>query len=241
MKVLENLPVMLTSPRIWEALGLPLTPFEDTINFFGNPGAVTESTVRPYVRMNAQLHTYDSTQPGGIGAAVLQNGKPVIGFGTAPIDIPNCERCHALAGSVSSPNNPQAGSSRAAIDAEVQGEIAFWNTYYNINVGAGDSDWYSRLKGAAVSILAIHDQKHGTSFTASYPVTGGNPPQITRLGHESVMCQKCHADNVIAKVKSATEMPMSRVTGVTNRPKLWRMPMLMVIMMLAPASTATVW
>ena len=22
------------------------------------------------------------------------NGKPVIGFGAAPIDIPNCERCH---------------------------------------------------------------------------------------------------------------------------------------------------
>ena len=35
MKVLENLPVMLTSPRLWEALGLPLTPFEDTINFRG--------------------------------------------------------------------------------------------------------------------------------------------------------------------------------------------------------------
>ncbi len=39
MKVLENLPVMLTSPGIWEALGLPLTPFEDSIDFFGDPGA----------------------------------------------------------------------------------------------------------------------------------------------------------------------------------------------------------
>ena len=42
MKLVENLPIMLTSPRIWEALGLPLTPFEDTINFFGNPGVVDE-------------------------------------------------------------------------------------------------------------------------------------------------------------------------------------------------------
>ena len=53
MKVLEDLPVMLTSPRIWEALGLPLTPFEDTIDFFGDPGAVDEDTVRPYVAMKA--------------------------------------------------------------------------------------------------------------------------------------------------------------------------------------------
>ncbi|MBT8118126.1 MAG: cadherin-like domain-containing protein, partial [Gammaproteobacteria bacterium] len=38
MKVLENLPIMLTSPDIWEALGLPLTPFEDSVDFFGDPG-----------------------------------------------------------------------------------------------------------------------------------------------------------------------------------------------------------
>jgi len=42
MKVLENLPVTLTSPRIWEGLGLPLTPFEDSIDFFGDPGLVDE-------------------------------------------------------------------------------------------------------------------------------------------------------------------------------------------------------
>ena len=28
-------------------------------------------------------------------AVIGSNGKPVIGFGTAPIDIPNCERCHS--------------------------------------------------------------------------------------------------------------------------------------------------
>jgi hypothetical protein len=201
MKVLENLPVMLTSPRIWEALGLPLTPFEDTIGFFNDPGKITEETIRPFVQMKAQLHNYDSTKPGGIGTAVLQNGSPIIGLGTAPIDIPNCERCHAL-GNGASVNSPQNG--RPAIAALVAGEIAFWNTYYNIDVNAGDSDWYSRLKGAAISILAIHDEKHGTSFTANYPATGAGRTQTIRLGHESVMCQKCHADNVIAVVKSAT-------------------------------------
>ncbi len=96
-KVLENLPIMLTSPRIWEALGLPLTPFEDSIDFFGDPGAVDEDSIRPYVAMKARLHQAscngnDCTR----GPAVIgSNGKPVIGFGTAPIDIPNCERCHS--------------------------------------------------------------------------------------------------------------------------------------------------
>ncbi len=98
-KVLENLPITLTSPRIWEALGLPLTPFEDTINFFAEPGAVDEDAVRPFVAMKAQLHTATCDELTGDctkGPAVIgSNGQPIIGFGTAPIDIPNCERCHS--------------------------------------------------------------------------------------------------------------------------------------------------
>src|SRR3989344_1676475 len=201
MKVLENLPVMLTSPRIWEALGLPLTPFEDSINFFGDPGRIDESTVRPFVAMKAQLHNYNPASAGGVGTPVLHKGAPVIGFGTAPIDIPNCESCHAL-GDGASVNSPQNG--RPGVAALVQGEIDYWNSYYNINTAADDSDWYSRLKAAAVSMLAIHDERPAPSFTAAYPGPGSGLPQVTRLGHESVMCQKCHADNVIAKVKSAS-------------------------------------
>jgi hypothetical protein len=205
MKVLENLPIMLTSPRIWEALGLPLTPFEDTINFFGDPGAIDEDSLRPFVQMKAQLENYPS------GTPVLDNGNPVIGFGTAPIDIPNCERCHSL-GDGTSVNSAQNG--KPGVAAQVADEINFWNAYYGIDTGAGDSDWYSRLKAAAISILAIHDSEHGTSFTANFPATTidaqGNLqgdtsdiPQNTRLGHETVVCQRCHADNVIAVVKSA--------------------------------------
>jgi hypothetical protein len=198
MKVLENLPVMLTSPRIWEALGLPLTPFEDTVNFFGNPGAVDEDTLRPYVQMKAQLHHYDANAVGGIGTAVLDGGNPVIGMGTAPIDIPNCERCHAL-GNGASVNSAQNGN--AAVAALVQAEIDFWKTASGI--GPGDSDWYPRLKGAAISILALHDAQHGTSFTANYDPNSSDDNAATRLGHEVVVCQRCHADNVIAVVKSA--------------------------------------
>ena len=107
MKVLENLPVMLTSPDIWEALGLPLTPFEDSIAFFapGGPGSIDEDSVRPYVAMKAQLYEANCNQDPTSGtygectqgnAVIGSNGQPVIGHGTAPIDIPNCERCHSV-------------------------------------------------------------------------------------------------------------------------------------------------
>jgi len=232
MKVLENLPIMLTSPRIWEALGLPLTPFEDSINFFADPGAVDEDSIRPYVAMKARLHEALCDDEGRNciqGSAVIgSNGQPVIGHGTAPIDIPNCERCHSVTdpGAANSPskirsdfgndsNKPYYGTTLKAITEE---EKSFWDAYYGISTVAGDSDWYSRLKGAAINMLALHDFDNGTGFTSFWPATEcvnpnncvGGPltdetdvPQNTRLGKESVICQKCHADNVIAVVKSA--------------------------------------
>jgi hypothetical protein len=203
--------VMLTSPRIWEALGLPLTPFEDTIDFFSDPGLVDEDSIRPYVAMKAQLHEADcvgtSCTP---GAAVLDDGHPVIGFGTAPIDIPNCERCHS---DFSGNNAAQSATRNSDVMANVQLEINFWNAYYNIDTGAGDTDWYSRLKGAAISILNIHDNEHGTHFMDGYPGTGFGLPQNYRLGHESVVCQRCHGDNVIAVVKAGLCGPNSGSTS----------------------------
>ncbi|MDB4409558.1 hypothetical protein N9235_01945, partial [Gammaproteobacteria bacterium] len=232
MKVLENLPVMLTSPDIWEALGLPLTPFEDSIDFFGDPGLLNEDSVRPFVAMKAQMHEYDPTDNTvndgdavGVGAAVLDgSGNPVIGFGTAPIDIPNCERCHSNpptgstidnaanegGGTLTVINSPNTAGSQQWLDT--QAEYAFWNAYYDIDTDAGDSDWYSRLKSAAISMLSAHDDQHGTDFTTRFALdcadiddpNCGAIPQNTRLGHESIICQRCHADNVIAAVKSAT-------------------------------------
>jgi len=225
MKVLENLPIMLTSPRIWEALGLPLTTFEDTIDFFSDPGLVDEDSVRPYVAMKAQLYDYDPLAPDGAGAATLDaSNNPVIGFGTAPIDIPNCERCHSNpadgtmidnsvaegGGTLTVVNSPNNDPGQYAL---VQQEYNFWSSLYNIDTLSGDSDWYPRLKSAAISILVAHDTQHGTSFTANYPTCGsdamppsscGPNPTLTRLGHDAVTCQRCHADNVIAVVKSAS-------------------------------------
>jgi len=223
MKVLENLPVMLTSPDIWEALGLPLTTFEDSIDFFADPGLVDEDSVRPFVAMKAQMYEYDG---GANNTAVLDShGDPVIGFGTAPIDIPNCERCHSNGPDgtvIDNPANEGGGTlivenspnNDPAQYTYVKQEYDYWNAYYNIDKAAGDSDWYSRLKSAAISMLKGHDSEHGTSFAANYPGAdvAGELPQNTRLGHESVICQRCHADNVIAAVKSATK------GGVTIKP-----------------------
>ena len=244
-KVLEDLPIMLTSPRIWEALGLPLTPFEDTIGFFADPGAVDEDAVRPYVAMKASLHEYPS------GNEVIgSNGEPVIGFGTAPIDIPNCERCHSAPSIDPATGNPNvnspelepcrlqlparrtAGRHRAGGHDQPGDQLLAGLLRHHPGRGF---DLVPRLKGAAINMLTLHDYDIGTSFTAnyagvectnipdptdptidpqSYACSSGNGlndltntsniPQNTRLGNESVICQRCHADNVIANVRSGT-------------------------------------
>ena len=226
--VLENVPITLTSPRIWEALGLPLTPFEDSINFFAEPGAVDEDTIRPFVAMKTKLHDYDDSQPGNMGAVVTgTNGQPVIGFGSAPIDIPNCERCHSVPAfnpntgepNVNVPNyvrrqsgpDPFVGYGGESLEYLTELEINYWKSVYpSLQTG---TDWYARLKGAAVNMISMHDYDVGTDFSINYPsntnLLPGQPPeqaaipQNTRFGHQSVICQRCHGDNVIAALKSA--------------------------------------
>jgi hypothetical protein len=227
-KVLENLPIQLTSPRLWEALGLPLTPFEDSIGFFADPESVAEDSVRPFVAMKARLVEVHCNADGTcdkVGPVVGSNGKPVIGFGTAPIDIPNCERCHSapaidpdtLEPNVNSPNyvrrqdgpSPYSGPSGETLEELTNLEINYWKSIYGLN----DNDWYARLKGAAINMIMMHDYDVGTDFGANYPVESGDLlglppervaiPQNTRMGHESIICQKCHGDNVIAQVKAA--------------------------------------
>jgi hypothetical protein len=237
--VLENVPITLTSPQIWEALGAALTPFEDTINFFapGGPGTVDEDSIRPFVAMKAKLHYYDPNDttttdgdPVGMGDTVISstNGLPVIGFGDAPIDIPNCERCHSVPAvdpntgkaNINAPNyvrrqngpSPFYGYGGESLEYLTDEEIQFWKQFYP-SLTTGATDWYARLKGAAVNMMAMHDFDVGTDFTANYPsdtnLLPGQPPeqvaipQDTRFGHQSIICQKCHGDNIIAVLTSA--------------------------------------
>jgi hypothetical protein len=183
----------------------------------------------------------------------------VIGFGAAPIDIPNCERCHSapafqddgVTPNVNSPNYvrrqdgpdpflyPHVGEFfGVSLEAITDLEIEYWKSIYpSLTTGA---DWYARLKGAAVNMLAIHDHDNGTSFLECYPspdICGGNElpglpaekaeiPQNTRMGHGSVICQKCHGDNVIAAVNplgpdvgDAFLPPISEAIHNTHRAK----------------------
>ncbi len=223
MKVLENLPVMLTSPRIWEALGLPLTPFEDSINFFGrsrcggrgHDPAVCRHEGGP-ARVSLGQRGRWQQRPAGDRLRHGADRHPELralplGTGHQPGDrrperqqpeLPEtCGRSQPLRRSVGAPGYDLEGLT----DVEYQ----YWYAYYTLT--PDDSDWYARLKAAAINMMALHDDENGTVFTQNYPgqEEQGVIPQNTRLGFESVVCQKCHADNVIAVVKSGCKVDPS--------------------------------
>lgn len=170
---MENVPIELTAPDTWAALGLPLTPFNDYVSsmFF-----LEESDVRPFQRAIVTLQD-------AVTGAVMTDaaGRAADGFGVNAIDVPACDRCHA--------------TTNANGDAfhKHETEYRFWRE--ELRTG----EWFARLKAAAVSMLEIHDARHGTSFTARYP-SGGT--LTSRLGRDSVRCQDCHADNVVGVLVS---------------------------------------
>ena len=174
--VLENTPIMLTNPGIWDALGLPLTPFTDSV-VKKNPLSTVESDIKPYQEAWVALVDAES------GDAVVDShtGKPVKFIGTNPIDVPNCSNCHS---------NENANGTTHTLYKQ---EKAFWKAL-------GASDWISELKATSVSVLQIHDAKHGTSFLANY--NPNSRDTANRIGRDPVLCQQCHADNVIGVLNS---------------------------------------
>jgi hypothetical protein len=172
--VLDNTPIMLTNPGIWEALGLPLTPFLDSEAKKGLL-KLTETDIQPFQQARVTLVDAKS------GKAVIDSssGKPVSYVGTNPIDVPNCYNCH----SNENANGAKYGKFKA--------EMAYWKS-------VGASEWFSKLKGTAISILEMHDDKHGTDFLKNYSAKATS----NRLGRGAVLCQKCHADNVIGVLSS---------------------------------------
>jgi hypothetical protein len=174
--VLDNVPIVLTNPGIWDALGLPLTPFNDSVAA-KNPLTLVESDIQPFQEAWVSLLDADSGEP----VIDSHTGKPVTFVGTNPIDIPNCANCHA---------SKTANGSKYNL---YKGEYAFWK-------GLGASDWIASLKATSVSILEMHDDKNGTSFLKNY--RQGTRDITNRLGRDPVLCQKCHADNVIGVIAS---------------------------------------
>ena len=174
--VLDNVPIMLTNPGIWDALGLPLTPFNDDAAA-KNPLTMVESDVRPFQENFVALVDAESGKP----IIDSHSGTPVRFIGTNPIDVPNCSSCHA---------NEAANGKKYSLYKQ---EKAFWK-------GLGASDWIANLKATSISVLEMHDDHVGTNFLKNYkPKSRG---VSNRIGRDPVLCQKCHADNVIGVLQS---------------------------------------
>lgn len=188
--VLDNVPIVLTNPGIWEALGLPLTPFNDSSMQKSLLGIV-ESDIQPFQQAWVKLVEAEGEKP----VIDSHTGKPVMFIGTAPIDVPNCANCHA---------HETANGSKYTL---YKGEKAFWE-------GLGASPWVAELKSAAISILQIHDGVAGTQFLKNY-----NPKSSSttnRIGRDPVLCQKCHADNVIGVLNSAKDKKGHKIQPLTQ-------------------------
>ena len=177
--VLDNTPIMLTNPGIWEALGLPLTPFLDSEIAGRDVKKVTEKSVQPYQVGNVTLVDADTGKP-----ILDSKGQEVHFTGTNPIDVPNCSNCHS---------NENVNGHYPAVFERVKSEKNYWKS-------VGASDWYAEQKATSISILSLHDLKHGTRFTEKYNLNATS----NRLGRGAVLCQKCHADNVIGVLGAGT-------------------------------------
>lgn len=169
----KNVKLVLTASHLWDALGLPLTAFNDNTRK-GSIRSVTEKDFNPFQKSVVELHDRS-------GKGVKNNdGSEVSYFGTNPVDIPNCYACHSRNG-------------KAAQLARDEGlkfsdkEYNYWKTY------ADESEYMARLSEASINILSLHDAHHGTTFLSHYdPKASGN-----RLGSTGMVnCTDCHGDNV---------------------------------------------
>lgn len=168
----QGVPLVLTASHLWDALGLPLTAFNDSTRR-GTIRSVTEKDFQPFQKSTVQLHDQN-------GRPVMENGKIVEYFGTNPVDIPNCYACHSRQG-------------KAAQMARDEGlsfsdkEYAYWKTYPD------ESEYMARLSEASINILSLHDSHHGTTFLQHY----NDKASSNRLGKTGeINCADCHGDNV---------------------------------------------
>jgi len=182
----KNVPLTLTASYIWDALGLPLTAFNDSRRK-GTIRSVTQSDFQPFQYSAVQLHTTD-------GKPMLDEKSRVIEyFGTNPVDIPNCYACHSREG-------------KAAQMAREEGlnysdkEYEYWKSYPDT------SEYMARLAESSINILSLHDAHHGTTFLSDYKQDApGN-----RLGKTGpVNCADCHGDNISGNLQS----PRPTATG----------------------------
>ncbi len=182
----RNIQLTLTASYLWDALGLPLTAFNDSRRK-GTIRTVTDLDFQPYQYSTVRLLQKD-------GKPVMSGKKPVEFFGTNPVDLPNCYVCHS-------------GDGRAAKLSRAEGlgtfdkEYAYWKTNY-----PDMSEFMLRQSSATINVLELHDKHHGTGFLREYR----SDASTNRLGAVgAVYCADCHGDNVSGNLQS----PRPTATG----------------------------
>jgi mono/diheme cytochrome c family protein len=169
----KDVKLILTASHLWDALGLPLTAFNDSTRR-GTIRSVTEKDFQPFQKSVVEIH--DRT-----GKAMNnKNGNTVSYFGTNPVDIPNCYACHSRNGKAA-----QMARDEGIVNSDK--EYNYWKSYPD------ESEYMARLAEASINILSLHDKHHGTTFTQDYKETASG----NRLGKTGLVnCADCHGDNV---------------------------------------------
>ncbi len=185
----KNIQLTLTASYLWDALGLPLTAFNDTKRK-GTIRTISDFDFQPYQYSVVQLQDKN-------GKPLLAKGKPIEFFGTNPIDFPNCYVCHS-------------GEGKAAKLSRQEGlslfdkEYTYWKKNYS-----DMSEFMARSSAASINVLELHDKHHSTSFLKDY-----RPDASTnRLGSVGpVYCSDCHGDNISGNLQT----PRPTATGYTT-------------------------
>jgi mono/diheme cytochrome c family protein len=168
-----DIPLVLTASHLWDALGLPLTAFNDSTRK-GTIRTVTEKDFQPFQKSTVQLHDQNGR------AMTDADGQIIEYFGTNPVDIPNCYACHSRQGKA-------AQMAREEGLTQSDREYAYWKTYPD------ESEYMARLSEASINILALHDAHHKTEFLKHY----NDKASSNRLGQTGeINCADCHGDNV---------------------------------------------
>jgi len=169
----KDVKLVLTASHLWDALGLPLTAFNDSTRK-GTIRSVSEKDFQPFQYSTVEMH--DRT-----GKSVKDATNHAVSyFGTNPVDIPNCYACHSRNG-------------KAAQMARDEGldfsdkEYKYWKSYPD------ESEYMARLAESSINILSLHDKHHKTTFLKDYKENASG----NRLGSTGLVnCADCHGDNV---------------------------------------------
>lgn len=193
----KDVKLVLTASHLWDALGLPMTAFNDSTRK-GTIRSVTEKDFQPFQYSTVEMH--DRT-----GKSMKNpNGKAVSYFGTNPVDIPNCYACHSR-------NGKAAQMARDEGLGYSDREYKYWKSYPD------ESEYMARLAEASINILSLHDKHHKTNFLSDYKDNAsGN--RLGKIG--MVNCADCHGDNVSGNLKeprpTATGYKVTKAKALTE-------------------------